>query len=323
MSTLINGQAGVASRYQLRRCKADGTVVQESGWSPNIITQSGLDFMCDLARGHTNPRVKLAVGTSNAAPAISDTALGGQIASTTTVVGSTVKEVQSSVAPYYTKTTATFRFGAGEAAGNIQEVGAFSYYDSVTLISRALVVDGSGNPTTISPQADEYLDVVWEFYFVMSPSSGTFNMDIDGVSTAFGYSLSAIGMDSAWGPPIDASVIKLKPGTHSSADLSFGVRDATALASPTAVLPTGGTMNGRFETSQSSAYVVGSSEIAFTYVMPLENGDHANGFNAIVFEVASQTQVQMLLDQAVMKTASKVFDITLTLSLANAAIPAS
>lgn len=323
MSINVKRTIGVTSRYKLRRVKADGTVVQESGWSGNIITKSGLDFMMYRNVGHTNPAINVAVGSSSVPPSMEDTALGAQIAVTGTRQGNITKTLQTSHSPYWAKARTVFRFEMGQAAGNIQEVGAVASFSSSTLISRALVVDDAGNPTTITVLSDEYLDIEWEFYVSVADSSGVFTMDIDGTPTEFAYSIRPAWMGDNWGPSVGSpGVIKLVPETNSGIDYSYAVTGATGLASPDAERPAGSTVAGRFDSSSYTQPDPENPGVRFTYRMPLNNGNAAGGINGFVLAVAgSWTRIQMLLDKPVMKTADKVFELEIHLSLANAEIP--
>ncbi len=84
------------------------------------------------------------VGSGNAAPAETDTALQAR-ASTSNI---NVQSNNSNVSPRYGWRRRTFRFAAGAAAGNLSEVGVG--WTTTAVFSRALILDGSGNPTTIT-----------------------------------------------------------------------------------------------------------------------------------------------------------------------------
>ncbi len=52
------------------------------------------------------------------------------------------------------------------------------------MCSRALILDGSGNPTTITVLADEVLDVTYELRYYISEADVNFNVLISGVTYA-------------------------------------------------------------------------------------------------------------------------------------------
>ena len=55
-----------------------------------------------------------------------------------------------------------YSFGAGDAEGNLSEVGVGIQAATGGLFSRALILDGNGDPTTITVLDDEYLYVTYE-----------------------------------------------------------------------------------------------------------------------------------------------------------------
>lgn len=53
-------------------------------------------------------------------------------------------------------------FGRGQAAGNLSEVSSGNASNNTSIVCRALIKDGEGNPTTITILPDEILKVTWE-----------------------------------------------------------------------------------------------------------------------------------------------------------------
>lgn len=152
-SELILPSMRVAGEYTLRSInRFSGKVVRELGPFPNLITNAGLDAVAGLARV-----TGLRVGTGNIPPAFSDTALVAQVAASTSLQSSSF--AQNQTADKYHRATRTYRFAPPGVPHNIQEVGAFG--DNNLMWSRALVVDGSGSPTSFSWGADEILDVTY------------------------------------------------------------------------------------------------------------------------------------------------------------------
>jgi hypothetical protein len=142
-------------RFRLSAIGRDGvTVRRQTRWIDNLITNTGLD----LCASDNTPFPQCKVGTDNTAPAATDTALGAQVAttSTQTSVGRTV----NGSSPFDNHSTVVYRFAQGAAEGNLAEVGVGT--GDATLFSRALIVDGGGSPTTFPVAADEFLDVAYE-----------------------------------------------------------------------------------------------------------------------------------------------------------------
>ena len=147
---------GVSGRFKFEAMnKFSGKRRVLADWFSNVILDSGLNMMGD----NLNWDDKCHVGTSNAAVLVTQTALSGFLANSDTVenqfpgVGGT----------YYGSYTWVFRFNAGTATGNLQEVGIGKVNGGGDpLFSRALILDGGGSPTTLTILADEILDVTYE-----------------------------------------------------------------------------------------------------------------------------------------------------------------
>lgn len=163
MTQLIRaGKAGCAGKYSIfkGRRTPSGIITEYNkvaGAFDNLITDQGLNFMGDSGQWLRSCQV----GDGNATPQVTDTALDNWVAGTQSYT--TGNNTAQPSAPYYVSRVKTWRFTEGEATGNLQEVGVGINTDDDTLFSRALIVDGSGNPISITVLSDEFLDVVYEF----------------------------------------------------------------------------------------------------------------------------------------------------------------
>lgn len=189
---------GMSGRYRLQVRDAEThAVVKDSGWFSNLILDSGLEAL-GTAAGHVLQYCR--VGTGNTAPAVTQTALVNQLASTATkAVSDTVGAATS--APYYWWTRLVFRFAAGVATGNVAEIGIGWATTGNTLFSRSLVKDAGGNPTTITVLASEYLDVTYEIRVYPDTTVSTQTVTIGGVSTTVEHSCRNVTTGSSldWG----------------------------------------------------------------------------------------------------------------------------
>lgn len=140
--------------FRLRTHNGRGRTFNESAEIPNLITDAILDAFGTGKQQITDIRV----GTGNNAPSASDTALQTQVAASSstqaTSGGSNVG------ADRYCWASITRRFSPPGSNLNLQEVGAWA---GDTMWSRALVVDGSGNPVSFPWGSDEILDVTYTF----------------------------------------------------------------------------------------------------------------------------------------------------------------
>ena len=144
-------------RFKMDVVRSDGTIRMSTGWFDNLITNGGLD----LIGSSTAYTTFCHVGTGSATPANTDTGLQTWLAATSTLPVSATN-VASGISPYAGSWTATYRFAAGTATGNISEVGIGSVGSNTGMFSHALVLDSGGSPTTITVLASEALDVTYQ-----------------------------------------------------------------------------------------------------------------------------------------------------------------
>lgn len=169
----------IAGRFKMTAIRPDGTERPLTGWINNLVTDAGLERM-----GTGTWFSGCHVGSGTATPAVTDAALQSFVAGTTTVQATSDGAASSS--PYYGWKIKTFRFAAGVAAGNLTEVGiatAATSGGSTKLITRALILDGSLAPTTITVLSDEVLDVTYELrVYPATESDVTGSIVISGVT---------------------------------------------------------------------------------------------------------------------------------------------
>lgn len=321
---IIGTKLGAVSRFKLVARKADsGIIVKESGWSENLIPTVGLDL---ALRGgfHGNPRLTCRVGTGNAVPQMTDTDLQARHGGTSGL--SPLSESvtwQTTVAPYWRKATATFRFGAGTFNNtNIAEVGTFEHYSGANaMYSRALVVDALGNPAAVTLLIDEVLDVIWEHYTIVDISEGSFNQLIDGVSTPFTYKVGPCVMTgSQWGGGADLPAVQLSTSSSGSGSKLY-YNSTSDLGSPVDEAPVGSSFNGYFASSTGSpAFVPGSGVRKFRVNVGLTSSNHANGISGIAFRMGG-VNFKMYMNPPVMKVSTKTYYIDIDVGMTNAAIP--
>lgn len=160
-------------------------------WFPNLITNGGLDQIGNSANWLTG----CYVGSGNTAPSFTDTQLAAIVASTTDIVGSTASVNASS--PYYGSRINTYFYAAGVATGTLAEIGVGAI--ATALFSRALILDGVGNPTTVTVLADEALTAFYEFRNYPPLTDVTGSVTISGTSYTFTARAANAGT-SVWEP---------------------------------------------------------------------------------------------------------------------------
>lgn len=201
----IEYKFGLAGKYKFVAKKLDeaGNVISErllADWFDNLITDAALDDIGKASgRGSWLNGGYTQVGTGNTPPTTSDTSLANYLAETNIPSGGgqgVFLTAQLTTQPYYHKLSITRRFATGAAAGNLTEVAVWPGNHSV-MISRALIKDSNGNPTTITVLSDEVLDVSYELYIYLpnggSPVTGSFSQTILGTPTTYTYTLLPAG----------------------------------------------------------------------------------------------------------------------------------
>lgn len=164
----------------------ESTRYTKADWFQNLITNAGLE-----AAAVGSYLGECRVGSGNNTPNVLDTALETQVAATTTVQSQ--NSSAESTPPYFGSQTNVYRFDAGVATGNLSEVGIGPPSDD--LYSRALILDGGGDPTTITVLSDEVLDVTYQLrlYPPLVDVTGTISIGGDD----YDYTIRAMDVTSA------------------------------------------------------------------------------------------------------------------------------
>jgi hypothetical protein len=157
---IIEHTIGVKGFLRVRCIRPDGQARIDTGWFPNLILDAGRNYMAT-----DNFMTACQVGTDNTAPNVNQAALLGWVAGTTTIQDTDTGN-QVSVEPYYAWKRKLFRFPIGATVANLTEVGVGWGTSGSTLLSRAFILDPvTQNPTTISPLANEFLEVQYELRY--------------------------------------------------------------------------------------------------------------------------------------------------------------
>ncbi|WOE40659.1 hypothetical protein [Acinetobacter chinensis] len=165
----IHAGAKIGAQFTCEVFSADNTLREKSGVSKNLVLDSGLARM-SVGGWATH----LLVGSSSAAPNVSQTSMMQFVAATTNIVGANVVRELDPVKPYF-KCTRVYRFAQGAAAGNLAEIGIG--WASNACWNRALIRDANGDPTVLTILSDEFLQVTVEvLIYPMVESRTTINL---------------------------------------------------------------------------------------------------------------------------------------------------
>ena len=173
--------------YLIEVIQQDGTLKQGSGLNTpfkNLLLDNFFKTVSPLGNGDTISAepAYCKVGTGSTPPSPVDTYLASQVAR----IGRSGQSYtySNSIATGYWRQVATpFTFPVGSVVGNISEIGVSNYEDSL-LLSRSLIKDGLGNPTTITLTATDQLKVKYTLRRTQptTTTSGVLTLVRDGVS---------------------------------------------------------------------------------------------------------------------------------------------
>jgi hypothetical protein len=293
---VISIRTGLRGMYKIEAVKPDGSRRLLADWFSNLITDNGLELI-GTTGGYFG---YCSVGSGNATPNNSDTALQTLVGTTSTLT--TVTNVAQSTSPYFGTISLTYRFAAGVATGNLAEVGIGYDPTGISLFSRALIVDSLGSPTTITVLSTEALDVTYQLRLYVPTADVTGTVVISG--TSYGYTLRAANATSAsdWSPVQysnigGASQLTVGQGTIGGVTVLPTYSDSTTGSSP--VLQT---------------YGAGNHYLDAITTFGLTEGNVVGGINALDYS-CGQTfgrlgRFQIQLSASIPKDASHTLTLT-------------
>lgn len=176
MNAIKFPRAELSGRYKLE-VRRHGKLIHDTGWFDNLITNTGLNSM-GLAREISRYAM---VGTSNTAPAVTDTVLGAQIAvkDTSSAPSKTTSAGVEIAGTRYGWRRVSCPFAQGAVVGNVAEVGIG--WTTTEVFSRSLVTPA------ISIIAIDQLTVVYELRMYLPTSNATGSVNIGG--TTYNYTV--------------------------------------------------------------------------------------------------------------------------------------
>lgn len=293
----------MAGWYKIEKLKvgADGVPIEASrtlaaDWFPNIITNQGLNRI-----GTGQWLNACHVGSGAATPQFTDTGLQSFLAGTTVVNDSTLSA--QGAPPYYGLRRNTYRFNAGIATGNISEVGVGWASTGSVLFSRALILDGGLNPTTITVLADEVLDVTYEIRAYPPDSDVVSNITITGVGTVSVTARAAsVTVGGLWAP-VQAGTLGGFPATAGTAysGLIGGVTGSPAGTSSSSLsVANNAYANNSYQRSGVITYGLNNGNVGGIKSILCGLGQGSGGLGSMQFE----------FDTAINKTAAQTLTIT-------------
>ena len=159
-------------------------VKHDTGFFDNLITDVGMNRVGTVTTNTSSTLNafdslcgRFVVGSGSAEPQFTDTALQAPIAFAS--ADSVLDNESSSYNRGWYEITVRHRFGQGQAAGNLSEIGIQHTSASGPLWSRALILDGAGDPTTITVLPDDFLTCYYTLRIMIPQEDAVFNIDVD------------------------------------------------------------------------------------------------------------------------------------------------
>lgn len=238
-------------------------VVADTGFFDNLITNTGMNRVGEVI---TNAQDSLAsfvalcgrfvVGSGSSEPQFTDTALQNPIAFAS--ANPVLNNASSNYERGWYEITVQHQFGQGQAAGNLSEIGIQHTGASGPLWSRALILDGQGNPTTITVLPADFLTCYYTLRIMIPKEDAVFNINVD-------YGEDGIVPTVVTGRPLGANDSVPWSGwglqTVGISSGQSGMQFYTGgLAVPTAFSPLGSAIGGRSDGFSTVPYVTASFE---------------------------------------------------------------
>lgn len=297
MSSNIGLHTGLRGFYKIEAVRPDGSKRLLADWFPNLVTDNGLNLIGATAGW----LAWCSVGSGSTAPATTDTGLTTYVGSTSTKL--VTSRAAAASAPYYGTTTITYQFAAGVATGNLSEVGVGIASGGLDLFSHALILDGSGNPTTITVLSTEALDVTYQLQLYASSADVIGSVTINGVAYAYTWRASNVTNSNEWAVYFQGDqggLILQQSGTGTIGAVT---------TSPAFTSQVGGATSVTYST-----YGTGNFYIDTTFTFGLSQGNATGGLNAFFFNGGAAYQslgaFQCGLATAIPKDSSHTLTLT-------------
>lgn len=289
--------------------KRDNETISETGWFKNLILDQGLD------RIGTQGNVAISyaqIGSGTTPPNASDTSLQTYVAGSQS--NPTATSYTNSGSPdYYGLLTYTFTFTQGSVVGTMGEVGVGWTNTSGNLFSRALILDGSGNPTTISLTSIDQLVVYYRLRIYPPTVDVTGSVTIG--STPYNYTVRACRA-TQWA---NDTLLFYNTTSFNKISVALFYEPGCVLNPITSNFLNGTqTPNGAVSSVAVGSYSGGSYYLDNTVSAGVSEANGTGGFQGIVFLIGSSQLIgfQMVFDNPIPKDNTKQFTITMRYSWA-------
>lgn len=294
-------------------------VVKDTGFFDNLITNTGLNRIGEVTTNSTSSVAsfrglcgRFVVGSGSAEPQFTDTALQNPVAFASDNV--VLDSESSNYERGWYEITVRHQFGQGQAVGNLSEIGIQHTSASGPLWSRALILDGQGNPTTITVLPDDFLTCYYTLRIMIPKEDAVFNIDVD-------YGEDGIVPTVVTGRPLDANSSSYIDGwglqTAATSATRAGLQFYTGgLAAPTASSPLGSSIGSQTQSFSIVPYITDSFERYVTRTNTINQHNSQNLRTARLYALMGCWQIEF--DPPLQKNNTQTMQVTFGYSWARA-----
>lgn len=296
-------------------------VVEDTGFFDNLITNTGMNRVGEVTT-NSSPNAgsigsfrtlcgRFVVGSGSAEPQFTDTALQNPVAFASS--DPVLNNESSNYERGWYEITVRHQFDQGQAAGNLSEIGIQRTSAAGPLWSRALILDGQGEPTTITVLPDDFLTCYYTLRIMIPKEDAVFNIDVD-------YDEDGIVPTVVTGRPLRANNSAPNEGwglqtarTGTDAILQFY---SGGLNAPTASSPLGSSVASLTRTFSVVPYVIDSFERYVTRTNELNEHNSQNLRTAQLYALMGCWQIEF--DPPLQKDNTQTMQVTFGYSWARA-----
>lgn len=303
--------------FRLYTTNEYGKITKDTGFFPNLITNQGLDFIghpvnFNMTAGIPDFTPCCSVGTGNNTPAYTDTNLQAWLVGiyNNGGTGCSTNTFYNAGPPAYWQGQRSWQFSAGTATGNIAEIGVGTCPSGVPnsssacpCFSRALVVDGSGNPTVIPVLANEALTVTYVLQMYIDLTDTNYTMSLSGTSYSGVFRRAQIDTVGALGTS----------PTNSVGGNRFTLYTYNGSIQGVTQVPTG---VSTFVVASVGSYTNGTYYLPFSCTYSVNQGNFTGGITALMWTNYAVGNWQGSVSPAIPKTTSYAMTLNWNISWA-------
>lgn len=304
----IENKVQVAGYYDIFIKRKNG-VKEKVHSGTNLILNQGLDRW--MVNGGPSVMNFIKVGTGTTEPAVTDTDLVSELASTATKNQIIVSPAL--VGSFYEYTLRyEYTFALGAVVGNITELGVAGV-SANNLNTRALIRDGVGNPTAITVTAEEQLIIIYSLVKRVSTADieTTLTLNVNGVTTNYAVIIRLANANE------NNNSYMFSPNIALAASSAFSFALATQDLGIVTSRPAG---SSSVMTATTASYTNGTFYRDYTIAPSLTQGNiDASGIGSILFSYSSALNysgLQMSFNPKLPKNADRLMSIPLRVTWA-------